>query len=273
MAKNISIIYLDRNKFECMVTHQTNSVLYNFSPQTVKDFEVLNKDLLYSEMHLFITNTHLSPHQVIIILSNNVVFEKDLSTIDPQKIPDEILLFLEKVPFENTLHKVIKINKKAIVVATNKIYIDLLKETFEKDQCKILFVIPESVCGDLVSQKGLNPTVAKKIIDSIDSLKQYDVSHIPTIHTITPQSDEANSIIHEKKTHTRLIILLIFFSILIGILIVLIFISTRPSSKSKKLQPSTPIPTLQVTPFFDITPPLSKELITPEVEASSSATF
>lgn len=283
MSKNISIIYLDRNKFDCILPHQTNLISYDFPPQIVKDFEVLNKDLLYSEIHDFITNNHLSPYPVIIILSNNVIFEKDLTVNKPDQISEETTLFLEKVPFETVLHKTLKIDKKTIVVATNKIYLDLIKEAFEKDQCKMLFILPESLFGDLISQKGLDTIVAKKILGSMDSFKQYDLSHIPYIHSI-PQPHEENLTLPEKKSYARLIILLVFFVVLIGILTVLFLISRQEQpSKSKTPQIpikqvsitpfSIPLSTIVITPFVEITPPSEEEVIVPEPESSESAIF
>ncbi|HLD26854.1 MAG TPA: hypothetical protein VJB63_02780 [Patescibacteria group bacterium] len=280
MQKNISIIYLDRNKFYCIFPQQIdNPILYNFSPQTVKDFEVLNKDLLYSEIHAFIKKNRLSPYPVIIILSNTVIFEKDLSETNPKQLSEEITLFLEKIPFETIVHKIIKINKKTKVIATNKIYLDLFKDAFERDQCKILLVLPESVCDNLISQKGLNREVIKKIIDHTDSLKQHDLSHVKNPHILS-KPHESVLTIPEIKSHTRLIMLLFVFTVLMGTLILLFFISKnsfkntvpKKTIKSNKLTPSsTSIPTLQTTSIMEIPPPLGE--LTPQVESSISASF
>lgn len=270
MQKNVSIIYLDRNKFDCIMQNQMVSVRYDFPPHTVKDFEVLNKDALYNEIHTFIVAHHISPCSMVIILSKNVIFEKDLAEDKSDQLSDTISLFLERIPFETIMHKTIKFDKKTKIVATNKMYLDLLKDVFEKDQCKVLLILPEFVFGDLISQKGLDTVANKKIINMMDSLKQYDLSHKPDAPN-TSHSHEQPSAIAEKKSHARLILLLFVFILLIGILIVLFLISQKssksiipkPSVKPNKfiLTPtSTPIPTSPIIP--------QSEELTPSAESS-----
>lgn len=266
MQKNIFIIYLDRNKFDCMMQNQIVPVRYDFPPHTVKDFEVLNKDALYSEIHIFLTTHHISSCSVIIILSNNVIFEKDLSEDKSDQSSDATTLFLERIPYETIMHRTIKFDKKTKIVATNKMYLDLLKDAFEKDQCKVLLMIPEFVVGDLISQKGLDTVAIKKIISKMDSLKQYDLSHLPYVQN-SAQSHEEPSAMPEKKSHMRLIMLLFVFILLIGILVVLFFISQKsskktiqkPSVKQNQLTPSpastTIILTPEITPLEELIPP------------------
>lgn len=267
MQKNIFIIYLDRNKFDCMVQNQIVPVRYDFSLHTVKDFEVLNKDALYSEIHTFLTTHHISSCSVIMILSNNVIFEKDLSEDKSNQSSDVATLFLERIPYETIMHRTIKFDKKTKIVATNKMYLDLLKDAFEKDHCKVLLTIPEFVVGNLISQKGLDTVAIKKIISKMDSLKQYDLSHLQYAQN-SSQSHEELSSIPEKKSHTRLIVLLLVFILLIGILIVLFLISQK---SSKKTIPKSSVKKNQLTPFPTSTTIILTPEITPQEELISPA--
>lgn len=267
--KNIAVIYLDRNRFDCMMPHQTATVPYDFSPHTVKDFEPLNKDTLYNEMHTFITDHHMSPCSIIIILSNNVIFVKDLPENKSDQLLDAIALFLESIPFETIMHRTVKFDKKTKIVATNSMYLDLLKDVFEKNQCKVLLILPEFVFGDIISQKGLDTVASKKIIYMMNTLKQYDVSHMTYAQNI-PHAHEQFSEIPEKKSYARLIVLLFVFILLTGILIVLFFISQK-SSKKTIPKPSvtqnqfTPSPVFTSVPISEITLQ-SAEKLTPPAE-------
>src|ERR1035437_2862749 len=116
------IIFIDRFGFSVYQDTLANIPKFNFTPDLVSNTDVVNKDQFGSLIATFIQINKMVPSSLAVILSDDVIYIKDLVN-PPKPVPaqglktdsndekehqDEVQNFLEDVPFEEVLAKVIK---------------------------------------------------------------------------------------------------------------------------------------------------------------------
>ena len=119
-----AIIFLDRNGFLVYTNSQHKVFQFNFPTDVVRDLEVINSDLLNSQIAAFFKQTGLKPFQGAIFLSDNLLFEKQVQDLQ-DKEADELKIFLDNLPFER-VGKIEYLGEKTLFVATNSDLYQLL---------------------------------------------------------------------------------------------------------------------------------------------------
>lgn len=139
----------------------------NFPPEMINDLEIIDRLKLQNLIHSFVNQNNLSFLSLIVIITAEVLFEKDwnLPQTDTQLKEEED--FLDSIPFENILeHSWIKDNKKKLI-ATNQDLITTLEDCFEKENCNFMAVFPYSLFG-----AGVRDESVKEIWKKLDNFKR-----------------------------------------------------------------------------------------------------
>lgn len=262
--KQMCVFYIENAKAYFYGSNVPNMLELDFPVDTINDLEVLNKDKLDLLVQNFIQSNNILPTNAIIVLSPLVTFEQDLSKEATTADDEEIINFLEYVPFENVISRAIKLEKKLKLVAVNKEFCDTFKNNLEKIGFHVLSIVPFSVLQETHSELANNLDL-QVILDKASSLKQYSLSGIE--EPVTEMSKKNDS----KKEKKRLYLLVGVFIFLIFALIITIYlsvfrqgVSTSPSSNKvqKKLPAFTPVP-------FNPSPTLDQENIIISTPTSS----
>ena len=181
------ILFIDRTGFSVYQDTLINIPKFNFTPDLVANLDVINKEQFTALISTFIQINKIVPSDLAVILSDNVIFVKDLAN-PVQKSPpaqdlkedigddkdnkDEAQDFLEDVPFEEVLAKVIKMGSMNRVVAVNKDLVMTIVDVFTGNKSVIEAVTPSFIFGQNANfTTGLTLINVKIILEDTETLK------------------------------------------------------------------------------------------------------
>lgn len=269
------ILFIDRSGFSLFQDTQSNIPKFNFTPDVVVNLDVVNKEQFTNLLATFIQINKIVPSSLAVILSDTVIYEKDLSIPPPtvvnpalpkpalpeQSVPEEnIQNFLDNVPFEDVLAKVIKSENTNRVVAVNKDLVETIVSVFVSRGSIIEAVVPSFLYGQSANfTQGLTQENIRIILERAEIIKignlltdQQKVSPPPGLE-IEVKSKE------KKPKSIRQFILIGVFAALLIILAVVYFTmgisQAPPVSKTKNSVSAGSVPT--------VIPTLVQESITP----------
>lgn len=171
LSKNHPIIlFIDRNGFTLFQDTQPNIPRFNFTPDIVSNLDVVNKEQFSNLITSFIHINKIIPSNLGVILSDNVIYVKDLA--NGEESQDKIQAFLENIPFEEVLAKVIKTDTINRIVAVNKDLVMTIINVFVSKGSNVEAVAPSFMYGQNVNFTiGLTQDNVKTILESLEILR------------------------------------------------------------------------------------------------------
>lgn len=248
--KNTAIFFIDKNK-TTFLSNSQSSLNLTFPKDIYSHLELISREKLKEFIDKFLEDNKIQPGILYIILGEDATFEKDITEVTKLEKSIEIQKFLDIVPFESILSRVIKIKKREKILVANRHFCEELTDIFEEEEFRVYSIIPLSVILEI------NPKLKEKLdlailFKKIGSFKKYNL--------LTHQENYGNRFNYSTPSvsvNPRLIVLVGFFAILVIILVFMIytqFLSAKP----------TPVPIIVYTPQPTSFP-------TPTPEATSSA--
>jgi hypothetical protein len=237
MAPETGILLLHKEKFDFYSSAFGRVVEFKFIPEIIRDFDVVNAELLENLIKLFIESNKLPKGELVIVVSDNASFIKDIFPSGPNgvqvNVQEETNKFIDSVPFDEVASITFPMPQGTKVWSTNRGLFDLITSAFGKNGFKVAAVLPGLLFGSVVGSKPLLDIIsANEILQKGDLIKS---EHNLLMTKTTPQpikKEEVSSIpeasssdvgIQEeapKKTDKkRLAILIGVFGVLIVVLI------------------------------------------------------
>lgn len=219
-----AIIYLDRNSFNFYFEGYPNILKLDLPLDVVKDQEILNKEKLDSLIKEFIKTNKIQRCNLIIILSKNILFIKNLTKTNEKELITEIDDYIEIVPFEKTTAKTFKIEKNYITVAVNYDLVEFIKIVFEQLGFIVYCAVPDFIFEKFDKEAGkadLDTKLVKLILKKIDTVKIYNLltnQKNVNDNTRTKQENEENENLQKEHKNKKLFSLLVVFLLLLSIL-------------------------------------------------------
>lgn len=278
MSKNHAIVVLlDRNGFSVFQDTLTAILRFNFSPETVSNLDILNRERFSSLVSSFISANKITPSSLTVVLTDDAVYEKDLSQSSQvlasnagalavnDKQQEEIQKFLENVPFEDVLAKVIRTEKMVMAVGTNKNLITAITESFSNAGFIAEAVIPGFLYGPgLNFSKGLTPENAQAVLQRGEILRLGNL--LMGEKETLPQSPNLGEEVKQKKPQNiRTYILVAVFVFLLIILMIVYFVSKAQPAAKKNTAGSSLNSSAVPSPVLTIAPTVSSSQ-TPNTE-------
>jgi len=167
------ILFIDRSGFSVYQDILTNIARFNFTSDLVTNLDVVNKEQFSNLITTFIQINKIVPSSLAIILSDTVIYVKDLVKSQPnseQEQKDEVRNFLENVPFEEVLAKVVKTEQKNTLCAVNRDLVMTIADVFVSKGSTIEAVVPGFLFGQKVNfgiglnQENIQPVLAESEI-------------------------------------------------------------------------------------------------------------
>lgn len=269
--KQQAILYLDRNYFDYYDQHIPNTIRYLFNASIIQDLEVVDTNQLNTEIKTFVETNKLLSASLLIILSQNVLFEKDLIDIPPEKMLQEEQNFLNTIPFENLNYQKYKMEKGEKLIATNKDLYDRIKSAFELIGFSVETVKPISMLGIAIQlPNGMDVASAQHIMSKVSSMRKdnlLDTQIEPTPETNAPTYTKKQKMPSGLKNK----ILIASAVVLFGSAGVLVFLSFQNPTTTPKVQSTTVQPTIvQSAPIPTQTPQIEEPTPLPTIIPSSS---
>ncbi len=257
-----SVIYLDRDTLFYYGGNVHTVLSLPFAPSAVKDMEVIDENEIEKQITTFIQANKIEPTESFIIFSHRSCFSKAIpANTTPENLDKEKKQFLEFVPFDHIVHKIIKTAKGSVIVAANKELANVIKHIFQKHGYLIqaistLFTIyPDNPVS------SINVQIAQNILRSFNRFREDDLLNADEPAASEETVFEQEFAAEDKKNNYRLYFMLGFFIISIGILGYMLN-NRRISSSSRAQTPLSPTraiprqgsPSPQLTPTEAATP-------------------
>lgn len=214
--KDIIVFSIEKTKGIVYTTADTAPITIDFPTDTVNHLEVVDKEKLHTLITTSLEAHDLKPSPVILLLTPEVTFEKDMEDASPSLRYAERENFLDMVPFHRILSKVYKINKKTKVVAANRELCEVLTAAFEQKTFAVTGLLPATILADVLQQSNTDRD-PKMIARKIDVLKQYSLLETHETRNMHLTTEKP------KITSTRFLLLIGTFAVLLLIFAVLLF--------------------------------------------------
>lgn len=228
----IIIVYLDKNGFDLYTPTQKSCIRFTFSKEIFQDMEVMNVDTFMVAITTFITKYTIPPSPVVILISEILLFIKDIRTIVPSskdaQIPSQeisaigqqqqIQQFLDTIPFEFIESKTFLIEGGLRIVATNKTLLDIIKIAFEEEKSVVKAIVPAFLIVTENEGEGLTDEVIAMTISNIEALKQESFAIHPEEIIISTPEEKKKEFLSLPKKQNKLYAYISIFIALLGIL-------------------------------------------------------
>jgi hypothetical protein len=250
------VIYIDRSGFSLYQDTLPNIARFHFTPDLIRHSDVLSKDQVVSLISTFITLNKIVGSSLVVILSDDIIYVKDLpvpqkpnpsvqvasqkqqEVVDDKTQQDEVQKFLEIVPFEDVLAKVIKTTNLNRIVAVNNDLVATIAGAFVDKGSNLEGVIPAFMYGQSFSN-GLTQNSSKTVLENGENFKagnlltnQEKVSLAQTFMGDLKLS--AVTVENKKPKNTRQYILIGVFGLLLVVLGIVSYFSLVPQSVPQK---------------------------------------
>ena len=250
----IAIVFLDKNGFDLYTPTQESLLRFTFPKDAVQDMEVMQTELFISSVTSFITTYQIPMSMVSILISQDLLFMKDIQTTFPsanESAPANTLSlleqqklikqFLDTVPFEMIENKSFPIQNGIRVVATNKALYDGIRLAFEHTGSTVQAVIPAFMLGTTNQGEGLTDEVVTAVINMNEQIKQESfVIHAASLLPLTPEEKKKEFLSLPKK-QTKLYAYAGVFIVLLGILGFMYKAMLNSNGEEKKVNTESPV--------------------------------
>lgn len=250
-SRRSAVLWLTRQGFQLYINGQKALLSFNFSPESVKYFDVVEEEKFLNQLELFMTQNSLNFLDTYFIIASEALLEKEfVSGRD-----DLVNQFIEVVPYEMVFSKKKVMQKSVLVSCFNAVFYQLINTVWVKHGCQIKLVLPYSYVG----QTKFDIQSAILILKKADSLKNESM--------VSAQENEAGELLvvdsqPKNQEKSTLPIILPVFLILILILAFMIFNSLKTPALRQPLTSPTPttiiIPTPTNFPSSNVSPSISE---------------
>ena len=175
VAKNSGLIVLTKTQLAYYAEGMPKMISYVFPPEVARDMDIVNQNLLTTQLKDFITKNKLQPASISILLANDILFARESKATAPEDKKNEIDTFVDLVPFEYPSTKSITFDSKTYITVANKEYYESVMNVFTGSGFTIHYVLPLYVFAKEIDlKKGVTSTSALQLVKRIDVYKQYN---------------------------------------------------------------------------------------------------
>ena len=298
MTTKTGIIYLQKDRFQIYSPYLPNIYEFRFVPEIIKDFDMVNRELLENLLKVFIVNNKLAAITLIIVIADNAAFIKDFlapqapanpqippnaqppAPIPPQSLEDlqnQANIYLDHVPFESVSSKTFPLANGVRAFATNEDIFNSIKMILEKMGFIVQGVLPGFAFGQEIANKpALDPQAITTILANLNTVQEYNLFKGPEIADPLAEENEDKPDASEESAprDNKKIILAVAISgivlifIITGVVLYLQF-TTKPYKP-----PVAPPVTSQVpvaTPTSVKAAPVDIKSLTAQINSSANA--
>lgn len=211
-----NILYVDRNAISLYTKSGQKPLRLELEPEVIKDMEIVSQEKFIQALAFWMDNNKITSCDVILVLSENVYFEHATQSLAADGGADnELELFLDAVPLEQKISRVLVDDASKRIVVLGRDYYDSLLEFLEKRYVRVLALLPAS----LLKIKSPEELKVDSLIKNLDDYKRFNfLSDFE--RRFAPESFMTRSVPKDTK---NLKIMLGLFGVLILVLLVVIY--------------------------------------------------
>lgn len=222
IPKDKAVAYLDKGSIRLYSSRIGSIVSAQFPTNIISDIELIDDEMFGVFMKAFLEQHKITPHQVALILSPMVVFEKKLLEQGAVARAEEIQRFNEAVPFNEVASKQYTTDGVTYVADTNNELINAFKIFFKRSGWYVSTVLPLAALGKPYSAKpDIDQETMQYVIKRFDDFKQLDMSDQDDTAPMSYFRLDTNP--NNQQSKKTLPVLISVFAILLGVLGFLVY--------------------------------------------------
>lgn len=212
--------------------------------EVIRDLEITSQTALETLIHTFVVREKLTPTSLILVLSQEVYFEKDIGKSDGEEKEKLVQQFVDTVPFTTTSEKVFQIRGSYKLVVINRALYDAFKTAFEKEKFPVSAAIPELVLPGIGVKGALSADSCRVIAKKLPALEEQSFLESPE-SAAAPDGKIRQFFSEHRVVFAILFVILVGWS---GVMAVLIRRQPQPATPPEMPSPTdTPAPTPTTT--------------------------
>ncbi len=170
MAKNESgVLYLEKDR---LFFYDGEKVFkLDFTPDTVRDLDLVNEDLLANLILQFIDRSKINPANYVFVIAEPALFTQESAEKDQAKLEAQFQNFIDLVPFNSVLAKKYPTAGGSKFVAVNQELVIGISESFEQRGFVRDGIVPAMIFSQIAGKKGLDADSAEYILANQNLVK------------------------------------------------------------------------------------------------------
>ena len=239
------VLFLKRDSLELYLANSDGPKnKLSFPPEIIKYEEIIDEAKFENLISSFLQKELVSNQKVIILLSQDILFQKTISAKDKNLEEAEIKKFTDEIPFDTSKSAYIKIasGDNIFLVATNKKLYSPIAAACEKLNSQVEAVIHSTIFG---ISKDL-PLTKNDIAQIIKNPKLVNASNFLLVQADTDSQIDQERSKSFAKNNKNILFILLFVLIIIGALSFVLIRQKRSKDSPKKetvTVQTSPIPT------------------------------
>lgn len=185
--------------------------------EVMTDLEVINQPALERVIKNWLRRTQLVPSSLAIFFVEDTYFFEDVTQVPVSVEDPQVLEFAATAPFANVVTKIFPTQNGARIVAINRELLQPIISAFEKVGFSVLAAAPSFAIG-ITSENPFTKEIAQVAVKTESVFTTYNFIESSMLEKKLVSEKSFFSVHFDKK----LIAMIIFFVVLIGILIVLL---------------------------------------------------
>src|ERR1700733_4896336 len=89
MTVKTGVIYLMKDKFQFFSPYDGKIFEFRFTPEIIRDLDVISTEILENLIKAFVINSKISPSNLVVVLAENAYFSKDFVMPADQKASNQ----------------------------------------------------------------------------------------------------------------------------------------------------------------------------------------
>ncbi|PIR42715.1 hypothetical protein CO058_00650 [candidate division WWE3 bacterium CG_4_9_14_0_2_um_filter_35_11] len=157
-SKKSGLLYVKRDKAQLYVVGSSSSIEVVFDSAVFENLEVKDKDAFESSIKEIIQRIASKNISILIVLSSDIVFRKDMSKISDGELDQEINKFIDAIPMDNDSldYRIMPVETGVAVVATNTMIYNIARDAVESLGSNVIAIVPAAFFGVTTSDITLN---------------------------------------------------------------------------------------------------------------------
>lgn len=170
-SKKPTTLYLQKNGFLLYSTNNLNGIELKFPDQSITNGVISDENKFSDAIQTFMAENNLQPSDAIIVLSSELISQKQIEGKTSQEQQEEVNSFIKSssTKEDNLAKETFELDGKKYILITDKVFFQAIAREFRKLEWNIISVIPISLFRELSDSKMKKNGISQKELQEINS--------------------------------------------------------------------------------------------------------
>lgn len=231
-SKTPIVFYFGPNKIDMYSSEKKQVISWTLTRDVFRDLEIVDAEKFRKLIVDAIASQKIKPDQVIVILSEHILFAIELPSDSRQEVDKVTMLrkFRLQVPFPSPFVKEITKDKLTIAVALNRDLYDLLIDQFKGLEFDVATLVPSQLLPFVMPASGMAVSEAQAIIQNWPRLEAQDFLEAEKHKTQFISTPTA----HTAEDKRRTLVLSSIFGVLLIVLALVSLFMINQNNKDRE---------------------------------------